>query len=587
MLGIKVGTEYLDLLPGTQLDLEQNNPYLQFNDEIAGEYSMPVQLPATPKNIRLTQYASLLQTRADRISIDCAVYQSGLQYGVGKLRIEKPNIHLNKSSRSSISCYILFGISSFYKDIQNVDLRSVNFGGTRSFTDDSFNPAGAGFWGHVNSVINASPGYGTSGYDYALFPCINKDYDVNSASDIVNNVMLDTGACYFSRSVQRSGQPPLINPIIPFPYLKYVLTKAVEHVGWRIVGDILYDADFKKIVLWNVRSINWGWRARHSGVYIFHISPTVTFDLQNHVPNVTIAKFLMAIKNRLGLWYDFDRVNKVIYVKKIDDALTANQKNFTQYANPLVQKTVFTKKQSYSVRTRENIKAFDTSLSYYLGKVNTKTGLPTPDESLVDRVALVVNENNFYICQQNTTTEAWEWAMMMGGIGGVIPEDPAAEIVTDALTAPSEYFDGYLDMLPHFDETGIRTGVFGEDYDFQTILLLFNHGMQLNASGDPYPLGGHHIYTSAGVQVGNWSLAYKAKKQDGTEVGLYDRNFKRFIDTITSGEEFEVVLNLPLVEYMLLRWSETLNINNVKMYVKIIKATLPYKGSVTVECLRV
>jgi hypothetical protein len=42
-----------------------------------------------------------------------------------------------------------------------------------------------------------------------------------------------------------------------------------------------------------------------------------------------------------------------------------------------------------------------------------------------------------------------------------------------------------------------------------------------------------------------------------------------------------------LVEYLKLAFSNLISINNVRMYVKVIKATIPYKGSVTIEALRV
>jgi hypothetical protein len=179
MLGIKVNNEFLDLLPGTVLETEQNNPFLQFNDEIVGEYSLPIEVVANAKNLRLLNYAGLIQSKIDKKGIDAQVYHEGFQHSIGKLKVEKPTIHLNNGKRGRISCYYLMGISSFYQDAKNQRLKEINAGGVRTFTNDNFNRAGSGFWGHIHKVVDAPAGYGTSGYDYAFYPVLNNEYGRN------------------------------------------------------------------------------------------------------------------------------------------------------------------------------------------------------------------------------------------------------------------------------------------------------------------------------------------------------------------------------------------------------------------------
>jgi hypothetical protein len=590
MLGIKVDNEFLDLLPGTQLEMEQNNPYMQFTNEIAGEYSLPIELPATTKNIRLLKYASLLQTRADKISIDCGVYANGFQHSIGKLRIEKPTIHLNNAKRGNITVYYITGISSFYKDIQNLRLRDINAGGVRTFTNDNFNTAGAGFWGHIHSVINASPGYEVSGFDYAFFPCTNTEWRSDGLVDIINKVELSGGNPVFSQYVQRGVSDfKIVNPIIPFPYLKYVMNRAAAYAGWRIEGTALDDADFKKIVLWSQRSIKWGY-VRAVGGFSPHLDwlmyDSIKFDLKDFLPDVSIAEFLLAIKNRLGLWYDFDRINKIIRVKKIIDVSASTIKDMSAAANPLVTKTVLSKTKTFSIRTIEDIGPFDTSKVDYQGAVDKYSDLPAAAEALVEKVYMVTTENNFYICQQNESTTNWEWGILTTNMGGVGPDDADEKIETAALITGSEKANSYLELIPRRDEAGIRDGILDGDVS-ASIVLLFNHGRQNNSLGQSYPFGSHNIYTPAGVLAGNWSLAFKAKKFDGTEVGLWDVFFKKFIDTITAGEEFDITLNLSFAVFLQLKFSDIISINNVRIYILELKPTLPYKHQVVLKCSRV
>lgn len=586
MLGIKINDEFLDLMPGTQLELEQNNPYLQFGDEIVGEFSYPIELPPTEKNLRLTQYSLLIQKRADAISIDCVVYDSGFQHSRGKLRIEKPTIHLNRLSSGRISAYYLTGISSFYQDIKDIQLKAADFGGERSFSWDNFNTAGSGFWGHIHGAINSTPGYG-HGYDYAFFPCINYAWHPSQLTDLVNKTVLSGGVPVFAQYIQ-IGTVKTIQPIIPFPYLKYVMMKAAEHVGWKLEGSFLDDADFKKIVLWNQRSVKWGYiKIGTFGVVSYHGYDPIKLNVKDFVPDITIAELFLAIRNRLGLFYEFDRMSKIIRVKKLVDVSTSGIKDFGAKVNPVIVKTVLKEKTTYALKTTEDINSIDTSSADYLGAVHNVSDLPAADETLVEKFYLVISENNFYICQQNESTTNWEWVFMTANIGGVIPANAKEEIITAALTTGSKRYDSYLDMIPLRNETGTKTGVFGEDYVFDSIVLLFNHGIQDNAGGDPYPLGSHHIYTSGGVQVGNWSLAFKGKKFDGTEVGLYDLSFKRFLDTVSAGESFEIVLNIDFVEFLQLKPNDVLSVKGVRMYIKTLKPTVPYSGSLTIEALRI
>ena len=262
MLGIKVGDEWLDLFPGTLLEIEQNNPYLQFDDKVLGDYSLPLELPDTPKNRRLTGYASLIQTRVDTVGIDVAVFHSGFQHSIGKLKVEKPNIHLNTAKKGRLSCYYLTGISAFYQDTKDIRLNQVDLGGERSFAWAGFVYFGNSFWSHIHQVLNAAPG----SFDYAFYPVINKTFDGGLGSvDLVNRVRYNAGAgrVEFEEFCDPAALHSEKNPIVPFPYLKYVLEKAIEHVGWKIQGDILSAPNFQQITLANFRSLDWSWSKKY------------------------------------------------------------------------------------------------------------------------------------------------------------------------------------------------------------------------------------------------------------------------------------------------------------------------------------
>jgi hypothetical protein len=583
MLGIKVNNEFLDLLPGTTLDTEQNNPFLQFNDEIVGEYSLPIEVVANAKNLRLLNYAGLIQSKIDKKGIDAQVYHEGFQHSIGKLKVEKPTIHLNNGKRGRISCYYLMGISSFYQDAKNQRLKEINAGGVRTFTNDNFNRAGSGFWGHIHKVVDAPAGYGTSGYDYAFYPVLNNEYGRNPSVqfEVMNSMEYTGGVLHFATVSSDNIRP---NAICPFPYVKYVLQKAVESCGWRIEGDILNDPQFCKATMVNSLSINWAYGLEFGTLHI-HIHSPVKFNLADHLPDISIPEFLIALKNRFGWWYDFDKKNKTIKIKPLINVAQSNIKDLSKYANPVVTKKVNTEKKVYSLVAEGGDVLNFTGVDLQ-GYLTSKTALPAAAEALASQVYLIVDENNYYICEADDTG-VWRWNIFVSGAGSYMPDGENESITTVSKLAPMAYFSSYFDFIPQWDETGYFPGQ-SMDIDYSAdFVLCFYYGVRNNRSGQPIPFGSHHIYDANDNQVGTWSMAFKAKKINGDEVGLYDLNFKTFLNTLTADEEFEATLNLPLVEFLKLNFSDIISINNVRMYVKVIKAQIPYKGSVSIEALRV
>src|SRR5688500_9661184 len=118
--------------------MEQENILLQFTEEVLGEFSLPFDVRATDKNLRLLNYAGIMERRIDNIGIDAIIHDNGLPVMRGKIKIEKPTVNLNNVKDGTISCYFLSGISSFYQDIKDKRLREIDVGGARSFEWDSY-----------------------------------------------------------------------------------------------------------------------------------------------------------------------------------------------------------------------------------------------------------------------------------------------------------------------------------------------------------------------------------------------------------------------------------------------------------------
>jgi hypothetical protein len=590
-LDLRIGNESLELRPGTVLEFERNNPFLQFSDEVVGDFSLPAEIDLTPKNNRLINHAGLIQTRVDTAGIDARLHANGIQHSIGKIKVEKPSHNLNRSSDGTVSIYYLSGVASFYQDIKDKMLQQVNLGGDRVFAWDSgslstFDINGNGFWGHIHKVID-NP---VNSYDYAFYPVINKSFtNIKGSPSIMNNM-------FYNPSEDRvkfnhlTNDHADINIIVPFPYLHYVLNKAVAHVGWKVEGTILNDPDFLKITIVNFTGINWGlFPGPLFGVFGF---PSVSFNLINHVPDISIGAFLIALKNRFGWWLDFDRVTKTIKIRTLQDVAIGDRKDMTKYASPVVQKSVANQKKIYALKNNYDGDYKDGQPDFtkvnLVGSLAHFADLPAAGLPAYGQAYLIMSENNYYICRQDDNDGLIKWMLLSYNVFDVLPPGNNEEITTDCVTLGMEnYVDdlNYQDFLPRMDQVGGIEGS-GDEVDITKVIVLFYHGRCRNKLNQPIPFGSSNLYDSHGNQVANWSLAFQCKKIDGTDVGLYDLYWKKLLARISVSETFQLTLYLPLMEYLNLKFSDIINIANVNMYITKVKERIPYDGSVDLEAVR-
>lgn len=587
-LDIKINGEGLELQPGTSLELEQQNPFLQFADQIMGDYSLPFEVRATHTNLRLLQYQGIFQSKANNAGMDCEIVDNGLQHSMGKIKVEKPSCNLNQTNRGNISLYILGGIASFYQDIKDVNLMAVPLGGVRSFLWDAYNRAGDGFWGHVHQVIDAPAGYGTSGFDYAFYPVINKSFA--NHSELMNNMAIDAGQPLMQKEGTAIGYHANVNPIVPFPYLKYVLKKAVEHVGWNISGDALDDPDFIKATMVNFQAIDWGYRKKFApGLMVIFGKLQVKFNLQDHMPDISLAEFLIALKNRFAWWYDFDRKSKTIKISSLDAVVNSSIKDFTAQASPLITKTINKDPKIWALRNQFSGEYANGQPDFkqvtFLGSLENKGLLPAANEAYSGHCYLVLSENNFYICRASDDTGDYGWEIFAYNVYDYAPDGANEDITTAATTLGNEYYNAYLNFIPRMDNQGAQAAITDVESSWG-IHLLFYHGKRLNPSGQLLPFAGSGIYDCNGAQVAQWALTFQCQKYDGTEVGLYER-WKAILLLLRDAETIETTLRLSKTDYLNLQFSDVVSVAGVRFYIKTLKSAIPFKNAVVIEGVRI
>lgn len=572
----------MELTPGTQLELQQENPYLQIGDQITGDYSLPFEVRSTPTNMRLLGFPGLLNTRVDNSGLDVGLYDGGLQHSTGKVKVEKAGINLNSMQKGGLSLYYLTGTSSFLQDIKDVQMQEIDYGGERAYNWEGYSLSGAGFWAHINRVLN-----GTVAADYAFFPVFNPKWDDVGRTHMMNLIAPSGSNMVFSDYGTTPNGP---NAIVPFPYLKYVLKQAFAHVGWNVVSDLFADPDFNKIVLVNFRAIEWCWLKKHSSFWEIKPYDIAQFNLNECLPAMTMAEFIVGLKNRMGLWYDFDKRSKTVTIRKMKDVITTSIKDFTAKASPVMTKTVRQEKKVYALRNQAigeyangqpTLKAVQ-----YQGKLASRDDLPPASESIYGHTYLCIRENNYYIIRQNEDTQVFEWQLYAYNVFDYEPAGANEDISTNCTTIGNDSYDAYLNYVPHIEFQGLWPNFGDAEGDWNTILL-FNHGKVQTPGGQWTSFGSAGVYDLLGNRISQWSLAFEHPTFDGGDAGLVEIYWKQTLQIFNGNEEVEVTLYLDKAEYLNLQFSDLISIRNVRLYPKQIKSVLPYRGVLTVTGVRI
>lgn len=591
-LSIEVNNTKLQLPPGMVMELERESPILQFNEELKGGASLPVTIDNTATNATALEQSGALQKKVNKAGFDAVLYDGKFYSLKGKLKVEKVLADLNRAQRSKLSLYFLSDVSDFYQDVKDVKMRDIELGGDRSFDWDELNTVtGTGFWKHIHEVANSAP----NSYDYAFYPVINHGWMAAEDDPGVMNKM------YYDPAVFGDPGKPIrfptvyvgltnreANRIVPFPYLHYVIDKLFEHIGWTVEGDILDDADFRKITMLNFRAIDWA--AKGTGPTSYWPRDPVVFNLKDHMPpDMGVGSFLIALKNRFGWVYYFDKTRKKCTIKQLGDIVNSVPLDITQLVNVVPSKNVIQEEKLFALRCTDGQGGgeLDTTIIDLQAQVNKWEDLPAADETMYGQVRLVVKENTYYIVERQDD-DSYDWEILSANLYDYVPANDTDEITTEAGTVPMEKFDEYMKLCPRMDNQGEW---FGRNDSEATwgIHLLFFHGPKNKDIGstEQYPYASNHCYTPDLVKVADWGLTYTSYLTDGTDVGLYITFFKTFLELLKQHEEITVVVQMPLHRLKEIDFDKLIVVAGVKMIIKTMKYKIPYQRNMELVCWRI
>jgi len=306
MLTLKTTNGYLDI-GEISISLVFKSPV--FNDA-DGSYSYNFNLPATDNNRKIFAFPHRIESKSNTpIEVECELYFSGLMFLSGIMLVKQANEELYE-------CTLGTGKGEFNFIIKDKFLSVLDFGGERVLAAD------------VNDVGDAYTDTTTKAFpesDFVAFPVQNSALFVDTNVNLenvyrnyfyINNYWIDNEFPEILTS--GSGDVVGLNIFIPMVYNSYILQQIFNYAGYLQNENVFtIDQELNRLVFWNVFVEN----ELKAGMGYYYMSPKLSIDLKNHIPELTITNYFTSLKVLFGAVCFINNNTKHISIKLIKDIL--------------------------------------------------------------------------------------------------------------------------------------------------------------------------------------------------------------------------------------------------------------------------
>lgn len=605
MTGIQVNTEFLRLPPNLVMQMVRNSPYLS-NEQIDGEYSLPINIPYTDINYRLLGFTGNHYTTHARTTINCTLYSDGIQYP-GKLVIDSWEGNANQPQSLTIPALFVFAISDFFQQVKGKKLSDLALGGVRTFPFTTQAPfdGSNGFWQHVHTVMQTP-------VDYTFFPIKNDGYGeyLISSSNPTHTLKVT-----WMNKVEVSQLPVQLDrlsniiSLCPAIKLSYLIGQVFKENGWTLTGEVLQDATFQKLYVQSFRGIYWADYSTNNVLAIIW-KTSVNVNLQQHVPpDYTIQDFIIDLKNRYGWAFVFDSNNRTCTLKFLKTRVNSSDiRDFTPYALSTVRSKFELKERIISLKnTIDSADSYPGIISdpgiVIAGTVSTVANLPATSAVNEGTTYLVFLENAYYQLMSDGVNQVWE--KIADNIGDYLLPNETEAITTNIstfATSKQQYRNtspGYSGFFPTCNQVG--NWYQNKDLTKWGLRTIIYHGYRLdiNNSGGTsgtqnYPYASPHSSDNYNNSLGGWSNVYVRQHTNLVGVppiaindGLYIIHWVDWLKLYKGTDLRTIGFNLPLYLIHTIRWEDVIIIQGVQFIIKAIRYNIPYDGVVEIDLLKI
>lgn len=304
--------EAYELLPDTKIEVERTNPF--FNDY--AEQTVPVNIPASPRNCRLLGFPDLFGGRMKMISSDVSIQD-------GEFHAQCRQAVLSATRRGNIQTSFYINDGSFYSRLQNIKLKDVF-----TLPEDTIT------FGTINEAISFCENLrGNNDQRFSIFPILVTDdsgeddgfnYKIVNAygtpvrlTDQTYMLNPDMATARYYNSVYCTevvdGVPITLEPgyyISPFIRANYVLTRVFSHFGYTLTTNFFSSTHpFSTMVFLN------------------NVIDTIVnkkIYVQDLVPEVSVSDILALFRKKFCCEFEINEVQRtvsVVFLKDIIDAV--------------------------------------------------------------------------------------------------------------------------------------------------------------------------------------------------------------------------------------------------------------------------
>jgi len=416
MLQIIVNDQEVDLGDLKGITLQYNSNLFEF-ESVQGSYSIPFNLPLSPRNRLIFEYIEKLGNTNNEIrEYDCEIWHSGIRLIEGLIKSQT-----YKDNRIVAQIYVDNGY--MYKSVKDTMLNEMNLGGDKEFsfkaeydyTADDFllyevnNPLffDGSAWASATLAINNVWNNGTAyligelvyyvaDFYICILGCTNvaptnasywtKTYQVTTQNFYIEESSLDPPYIF-----QLSENAPCI--ITPFPLLYKVLEYLFTNLGYDFTDDFFTDDDYMRINIFNVNN------AIQPDIYNeqgFCINKLDTVNIANHVPSILTSDFLIAIQNFFNVIFYVSQ-NRVSVIDRNAILISTAYDDFSAMVNDNIMKELLDGFSGYSLSilrddADDNI-SFIENYGDYDSVIYDPTGVDFTDVGVIGDIA---HDDDYY-----------------------------------------------------------------------------------------------------------------------------------------------------------------------------------------------
>lgn len=294
MIDIRVNNHSLDL-GKVSISFELKSPL--FNDK--GSFSYPFTIPSTARNKKLLNFPFALHCNMSQQTVVADIFLKGIFWIRGSLII-------TKAEADNIKMFITIGEGNIRNKLKTTRLNEINLGGERQVVD--YNGIGE------NDVFSKAYESIYPIQDFTLFPMFNASfYDDTDYKGQFSQVL------YVNKYDKFTKMNIENNTFVPFVYLNYLINKIGDHFNTKIKSNYFTShPELLQLVIYNNVAINSFFQNDEND---FTILLNPSFNLSDHVPDITIQEFFEIISNTFGVFYFINDFSDDISLISFNDLL--------------------------------------------------------------------------------------------------------------------------------------------------------------------------------------------------------------------------------------------------------------------------